>query len=70
MRIGARHHRLAALDRLAQGIEHLALKLRQFIQKQHAEMGEADFAWLYLQPAADQRRHRGGVMGAAERAAA
>jgi hypothetical protein len=30
MGIGARHHRLAGLDRLAQAVQHAALKLRHY----------------------------------------
>jgi hypothetical protein len=31
-------------QRLAQGVEHLALELRQFIQKQYPVVGEGNFA--------------------------
>ena len=40
MRIGARDRYLPGFKRLAQGIKHIALKFRQFIQKQHPVMGE------------------------------
>ena len=48
MRIGARDIDLTRFKRLAQGIEHGALKLRQFVEEQYAEMGEADFAGAHL----------------------
>jgi hypothetical protein len=67
MRIGARDADLAGLERLAQRIEHPALEFGQFVEEQHAEMREADLARPHAQPAADQRRHRGRMMRAAER---
>src|SRR5438874_1401025 len=39
-----------------------AREFRQLVEEQHAEMGETDFARLHLQPAADQGRHRCGMM--------
>ena len=42
--VGARDHRLAGLERLAQRIEHLRVEFRQLVEKQHAEMGERRFA--------------------------
>jgi hypothetical protein len=33
-----RDHRLARLQRLAQRIEHLRVKLRQLVEEEHAEM--------------------------------
>jgi uncharacterized protein YeaO (DUF488 family) len=65
--VGARHRDLAGLQRLAQRIEHRALEFGQFVEKQHAEMREADLARANLEPAAHQRRHRGRVMRRAER---
>ena len=67
MGVGARHHRFAGLDRLAQTVQHAALEFRQLVQEQHAQMRQRDFARLHFQPAADQRRHRGGMMRIAER---
>ncbi len=40
MGIGARHHRFAGFDRLAQRIQHAALEFRQLVEKQHAQMRE------------------------------
>ena len=70
MRIGARDGDFARLQRLAQRIEHRALEFGQFIKEQHAEMREAHLARPHFQPAAGQRRHRSGVVRAAERARA
>ena len=67
MRIGPRHADFSGFQRLAQRIEHRSLEFRQFVEEQHSEMGHADFAGTNLQPAADQRRHRGAVMRSAER---
>src|SRR3546814_16683699 len=51
-------------------IEHPALEFGKLIQEQHAEMRETDLARPHTQPAADERGHRGRMMGAAERAGA
>ena len=55
--------------RLAQRIERARLELRKLVEEQHAVVRERDFARPRAQAAADQRRHRGGMMRAAERAA-
>ncbi len=68
--IGARHRDLARLDRLAQRIEHRAAEFGELVEEQHAEMGEAHLARPHAQAAAGQRRHRGRMMRAAERARA
>ena len=68
--IGARDQHFAGLDRLAQRIEHVRLELRELVQEQYAVVRERDFARLGAQTAADQRRHAGGMVRAAERAAA
>src|SRR3546814_10329770 len=68
--VGARDADLARLERLAQRIEHPALEFGKLIQEQHAEMRETDLARPHTQPAADERGHRGRMMGAAERAGA
>jgi hypothetical protein len=67
---GARHLHLAGFQRLSQRIEHAALEFGQFIEEQHAQMREGDFARPGLGAAADQRRHRGAVVRAAERTGA
>ena len=56
--IGARDRDFAGLQRLAQRIERLRRELGQFVEEQHAVMGERDFAGPRAQAAADQRRHR------------
>ena len=55
--IGARYRDLAALDRLSQAVKRLRLELGQFVEKQHAVVGERNFARLSVNAAADQRRH-------------
>ena len=70
MGVGARDGDFAGLERLAQAVEHRALEFGQFVEEQHAEVREADLAGAHFQPAAGQRRHRGGVVRAAERAGA
>ncbi len=67
--IGPRNRNLAGLERLAQRVEHLRLEFRQLVEKQHAVMGERDFARPHAQAAADQRRHAGGMVRRAERPA-
>jgi hypothetical protein len=67
--VGARDRDLAALERLAQRIERLRRKLRQFVEEEHAVMRERDLARPRAQPAADQRRHAGGMVRGAERPA-
>ena len=44
MVVGPRDHHLAGLHRLAQGIEHLGRELGQFVEEQHAAMGQRDLA--------------------------
>ena len=66
--IGARDRHLAGLDRLAQAIQHLGLELRQFVEKQDAIVRERNLPRLGVHAAADQRRHRGGMVRASERA--
>lgn len=51
VRIGARNADRTGLERLAQRIEHRALKFREFVEEQHAEMREAHLARLDLEPA-------------------
>lgn len=53
---------VAGLQRLPERIQHLALELRQFVEKQDAEMGEADFDRPNAEASAHERRHRGAVM--------
>lgn len=46
--IGTAYHDIAGFNRLAHGIERLRRKLRQFIEKKHAVMRQADFAGFGL----------------------
>ena len=62
MRIGPRDADFTGLERLAQRIEHRPLEFGKLVEEQHTEMRHADFARTHLQPATDQRRHRGAVM--------
>ncbi|MNF89111.1 hypothetical protein D3C84_716230 [compost metagenome] len=43
---GARHHDVPRLQRLSQDLQYPAVEFRQFIEKQHAMVGEGDFSWL------------------------
>jgi hypothetical protein len=43
----------------AQRVEHPRLELGQLVEKQHAEMREADLARSRPRAAADERRHAG-----------
>jgi len=42
----ARDDDMPGLQGFAQNLQHLAIKLRQFVEKQHAVVGEGDFAGL------------------------
>ena len=66
--IGPRDRDFPGLERLTQAVEDLGLKLRQFVEEQDAVVGERDLAGLGMDAAADQSRHGGRVVGAAERA--
>jgi hypothetical protein len=68
--IGARDHRLARFERLAQRIEHLRIELGQLVEKQHAEMGKRRFAGTRPRAAADQSRHARRMMRRTEGAIA
>ena len=52
--IGAGDGDLAGLQWLSQRIEHLRLKLRQLVEKQHAVMRQRDFPGPRDHAAADQ----------------
>ena len=54
------------LERLAEHFEDVAAELEHLVEKQHAVMGETDFARPRLRPAADQRGVRDRVMRRAE----
>jgi hypothetical protein len=68
--VGAGDLDLAGLERLAQRIEHRALEFGQFVEEQHAEMGEADLAGPHLEAAADQSGHRRAMVRRTKRAGA
>ena len=70
MRVGPCHFDRAGFERLPQRIEHGALELGQFVEKQHTQMGKADLAGLYLEAAAGKRGHAGRMMRRPERARA
>ena len=65
--IGARDRDFAGLERLAQRVERVRLEFRQLVEKQHAVMGERNFAGPCVNAAADQSRHARGMMRRAER---
>ncbi len=46
--VGAGHHDLAGLQRLAQAVQRLGRELRQLVQEQHAVVGQGDLAGLGL----------------------
>ena len=54
---GARDMDHGGLERLAQHLEHAAIPLRQFVEKQHTVMRERDLARPRIAAAADER-HR------------
>ena len=56
MRISTGDNRTAAFDRLSQRLERRAHELRQFIEKQHAIMGQRNLTRTRADAAADQRR--------------
>ena len=68
MTIGARDANHAGFKRLAKAVQDAALKFREFVKEQHAQMRQADLARTDLEPAADQRSHRGRMVRGAERA--
>ena len=67
MGVGPRHHDLAGLQRRAQGIQRLGRIFGQFIEEEHAVVGQRRLARLGFQPAAGQGRHGGRMMRGAER---
>ena len=64
--VGPRHDSRPRLHGLAQAFEHARLELRQFVEEQHAVMGERHLARPRPLAAAHQSRHGGGVMRGAE----
>ena len=64
-RSGYRHR--TALKRLAQDVERILAVFRQFVEKQHAPVGQRNFAGPGIRPAADQRHIGHRMMRLAER---
>jgi len=52
----------ARLERLAQFFEHAAIPFGQFVEEQHAMVGQRDFARPQIAAAADQRDTAGRVV--------
>jgi len=67
MRIGPRDIDFARLQRLPQAVENRALEFGQFVEKQHAQMREADLSGPHFEPAAGQRRHARRMVRRTER---
>ena len=67
--VGARDGDAPCLERLAKGFEDRAAEFRQFVEEQHALVGERDLARPRMRAAADHRRDRGRVMRVAKRPA-
>ena len=64
--IGSCNADIAGLEGLPKRIQNTALKFRQLVKEQNAEVGKADFPRTHAQSTADQRRHGGSVMGRAK----
>ncbi len=62
--IGAGDRDLAVLERLPQRVQHARIELRQFVEEQHALMGQRNLTRLGADAAAGQRRRAGGMMRA------
>src|SRR3546814_5735770 len=60
--VGTRRADLAPFERLAQAIKDSALKFRQLIKEQHAQMRQTYLTWPDLQSPAHKRRHRSAMM--------
>lgn len=67
MGVGAGQIDDAGLQRLTQRLDGVARELRKFVEEQHAEVGQRNFAGPGPPAAADQRRHRRRMVGRAER---
>ena len=65
---GPRDGHLFVLHRLPQDLKHAAVKLREFVEKEHAEMCQRDLAGLWHRAATDQPGLRDGVVRRLERA--
>ena len=58
----------AGLERLAQGLEHVAVELRELVEKQRAVVDERNLARRRLRTATDRRDGRRGMLRGAKRA--
>ena len=56
----------AVLQGLTESLQHVPVKFRQLVQKQHAVVGQRDLAGPHQRPAAGQRGGGGGVVRGAE----
>src|SRR5687767_4728164 len=63
---GARDRHASGLERLAQRFEHVAVKLRQLVEKEHPVVRERDLARPRQVAATDERGARGAVVRSAE----
>ena len=57
----------SGLQRLPEHLQHPSVELRQFVQKQHPQMGQRDLPRPRIASPAHQGHPGGGVMGGAER---
>ena len=64
---GAGNDDASRLQGFAQYLQYPPVEFGQFVEEQHAAMGEGDLAGPRLRTAAHQGYRRGGVMGRAER---
>ena len=62
MRIGARDHDFARLDRLAQGFQNRTGEFGKLVHEQNTVMRQADFARLRPTPTTNDGGHGGGVV--------
>ena len=62
MGIGSGDHHLSGLQRLAQTVEGLNTKFRQFVKEQDAIMGQRHLTGLGLDPSPRQGCHGGGMV--------
>jgi len=65
---GARHDNDAILEWLSEGVESVARKEREFVEKEDSAMCETDLSWPWPSATADESSDGDGVMGGAERA--
>ena len=65
MGVGTGDGDLARFQGLAEAVEHLRMEFGQFVQKEHAAMGQGGLAGTGPAAAADHGGHGGGMMGGA-----